>query len=246
MSGSEQPIIGKDQRLHKFLMRTPGGRLTRIKLNILMCIGMFVGIFVPFVFWVLLGGLGMALGFLVASANFFIGLWVLSYPQYSQAALMFILAYLAVWVYANMVLSRYERLAKERIDKIENEGSPSIDDILEKAILLQYFLNENNQSLEALRHSLSMQGGNALLWYLSAAGLVRMKAYPDVLRALDRATEAFPDRKLLKMINQLRKLAQKKTATQKAAPSEYCTHCGHSFASEDAFCPNCGAKRQLP
>ena len=43
--------------------------------------------------------------------------------------------------------------------------------------------------------------------------------------------------------DQLAQAIEQLKATQMGAPSERCSHCGHSVAIGDTFCPNCGTKQ---
>ncbi|MBC8236587.1 tetratricopeptide repeat protein [bacterium] len=123
--------------------------------------------------------------------------------------LPFVLSYIGSWAYANVVFSRYRKLAKQRIADSEKESSPTTNDILEKGVLL-LMLARKPQALAALKSVLEMEGGDAFLWNLGGLALSNMKMYPEALTALDKATKASPDDRLLKKIKRNRKLPQKK------------------------------------
>jgi len=119
------------------------------------------------------------------------------------------LSYIASWAYANVVFSRYRKLANQRIADIEKESSSTTNDILEKGVLL-LILAHKPQALETLKSALAGEGGDAFLWNLGGFALSQMKMYSEALTAFDRATEASPDDRLMKRIKRNRKRAQKK------------------------------------
>jgi tetratricopeptide (TPR) repeat protein len=123
--------------------------------------------------------------------------------------LPFVLSYIASWAYANVVLSRYRKLSRQRVAEIEKESSPTTNNLLEKGVLL-LMLSRKPQALESLKSALAGEGGDAFLWSLGGIALGQMKMYSEALTAFDRATEASPDDRLMKRIKRYRKLAQKK------------------------------------
>lgn len=221
-------MIGKNKGLHNYVKR--GGALSYLTLNMWIAIAVvplwfnlhvafgivvwpiFMGLLAS-VYYILLGRTGIIFGVLLYAVAHFSVRWAVIAD--SVAWLPFVIAFailisIGAWVYANMIFSRYKKIARQRISQIEKESFSSTDEILEKGILLQAVLGQKSASLEALEHSLSMEGGDALLWYLGAIVLGRMKRYSEELKALDRAVTASPDEKLTKQIEKLNKSVQKR------------------------------------
>jgi tetratricopeptide (TPR) repeat protein len=123
--------------------------------------------------------------------------------------LPFMLSYIASWAYANVVLSRYRKLSRQRVAEIEKESSPTTDNLLEKGVLL-LMLSRKPQALEAIKSALTREGGEAFLWNLAGIVLSNMKMYSEAKTAFDKATETSPDDRLLKKIKRNLKLVQKK------------------------------------
>jgi hypothetical protein len=123
--------------------------------------------------------------------------------------LPFMLSYIGFWAYANVIFSRYRKLAKQRVADIEKESSPTTDNLLEKGVLL-LMLSRKPQALEAIKSALTREGGEAFLWNLAGIVLSNMKMYSEAKTAFDKATETSPDDRLLKKIKRNLKLVQKK------------------------------------
>ncbi len=224
--GGETEMIGKNKGLHNYIRR--GGVLSRLTLNVwmaiavvLLCVALNTVLGIAFllmvplvtVYFILLWRTGAVLGVLICVVTWFpvrVGIVTHNPSLLSFAVPFAIVIYIGAWVYANTIFSRYEKLARQRVSEIEKESSASVDAILEKGILLQAILGRNSDSLEILECALSMQGGDALLWYLGAIALGRMKRYPEELKALNRAISASPDEKLTKQIERLKKSVQRR------------------------------------
>lgn len=221
-------MIGKNKGLHNYVKR--GGALSYLTLNMWIAIAvvpLWFNLHVAFgilvwpifmsllasVYYILLGRTGIIFGVLLYAVAHFSVRWAViadSVAWFPFVIAFAILISIGAWVYANMIFSRYKKIARQRISQIEKESFSSTDEILEKGILLQAVLGQKSASLEALEHSLSMEGGEALLWYLGAIVLGRMKRYSEELKALDRAVTASPDEKLTKQIEKLNKSVQKR------------------------------------
>lgn len=180
-----------------------------------------LGAYVGLAFGTALQLISFMIGFSLAKTKFGLGLVISAFVIFFIVVLTplielpflpflpFMLSYIASWVYANVVFSRYRKLARQRVAEIEKESSSTTNDLLEKGVLL-LMLSRKPQALETLKSALAREGGDAFLWNLGAFALSQMKMYSEALTAFDRATEASPDDRLMKRIKRNRKLAQKK------------------------------------
>lgn len=105
-------------------------------MNVTMFIGLVILILLPWVFHKLArGGLGCA---------YFVSVVVLAwFGKFGGEVILGLLGfliYIVSWVHANAILSKYERLAKERIAEIDRGGG-DVDGQLEKALLTHKVLD---------------------------------------------------------------------------------------------------------
>jgi tetratricopeptide (TPR) repeat protein len=204
-------MIGKNKELHDYVAYATG--ISRVELNVMAAIGVVI-------FGWLLGAAYERLGKRILAWGLVIALIVLliwsGVARSEVASLLVIVLYIAAWVYANMILSRYEAMARQRVAEIDQESSPTTNDLLEKGVLLHKVLRQNDRAREALKPALAMQGGDSFLWYLGGVALSNVKSYPEALAAFDRAAglwtddEFWADDKIMKQIKKHRKVARKK------------------------------------
>ncbi|MGD0353740.1 MAG: tetratricopeptide repeat protein [Dehalococcoidia bacterium] len=231
-------MIGNNKSLHNYLARRWIRRVPELLLfNVFMGIGFLVVIASPFIpVTATTGWAAFTLAFIRATSNvlaiillsfvyldllgwrgflagILMGIVVLVYNYNATSPTIYVTAwlfYIIFWVYMNIDYIKYKRLAKERIDAIAEEASPSIDQTLEKGILQQIILRQNERAIATLRPVLSVEGGDALLWYLTGVAFANMKMYSEALSAFDKAMEASPDAKTVSKINRSRRIARRR------------------------------------
>lgn len=133
-----------------------------------------------------------------------------SYLLFRLSVITYIAIHIGFWIYANRILSRYHRLARQRITEIEKERPVNVNNVLEKGILLAKPLNTKDPSFQSLKSALSMQGGHGLLWNLAGIILTDMTKYAQAIQAFDRAGQTSFDKGLVKKIEMKKKLAKRK------------------------------------
>lgn len=232
-------MIGDNKALHNYLARQGIKRVpTLLLINVLMGVGFLAVIASPFipstatskwsafasgvvrgvsdvfavafpatVYSILFGLLWGCFVFIIMAIIVFGGIYSATNPA------MYIpvwLVYVVAWVYVNFVHAKYRRLARERVDAITEETSPTIDHTLEKGILQQTVLWQNERATSTLRSALSMEGGDALLWYLTGIALANMRMYSGALSAFDKAMEASPDAKIISQIRNKQRIVRRR------------------------------------
>ena len=209
-------VIGKNKELHDYVANATG--ISRVELNVMAAIGVVIFGWLLGMAYERLGKRILAWGLVIALIVLLIlGTAVASSQEAgSPAMLLYIAVYITAWVYANMILSRYQAMAKQRVAEIDQESSPTTNDVLEKGVLLHKVLRQNDRAREALKPALDMEGGDSLLWCLAGVALGDVKVYPEALAAFDRAAglwtddRFWADDKIMKQIKKHRKVARKK------------------------------------
>lgn len=234
-----EEMIGNNPILHKYITRQGIQRFPMLVLiNVLMGIGFLAVIASPFipatamskwgafasgavrgtsdvfafafpsaVYFILFGWLGGCLTAIIMAVVVFGGIYSSVNPaMYVPVWLVYIIG----WTYVNFMYSKYTRVAKEKIDIIAKEASPKIEHILEKGILQQIILWQNEPAVVTLKLALSMEGGDALLWYLAGVAFANMKMYSEALTAFDKAMEASPDAKIIGQIRRSQRTVQRR------------------------------------
>lgn len=213
-------MIGGSQELNKYVLKTPEKGLSHKGLNIMCFIGLFI--FPP-----LLSGAFEYLGKRM-KGNFFlvavvvvpiIALFVITIitpmGEISIGLIWFIIyafIYIIGWINANVVLSRYQSSARERIAQIDKlSGGPlAIDAVLEKGLLQSKVLSDRETAAVTLVHALQMPGGDALLLHMAGFGLFLNKRYAEAKQFFDRALSSTNDVVLIKRVTRMQAKVEKK------------------------------------
>ncbi len=130
------------------------------------------------------------------------------------------IVYLAGWVHVNMLLSRYQSLARKRIEAIEKVPAEqlTIDELMEKGILKARVLRQSDQAMADFSDALQLPGGTPQLLLNVGVQLFEAKNFSCAKKFLERALERTTDNKLKKIITR-----QKKKAEKRCAPGETCS-----------------------
>src|SRR4030042_5975657 len=230
-------LIGNNKSLHNYLSRQRIRKVYPIVLfNVLLGIGFLIVISSRFISETSTScSTAFILAFVQSIINFsaiaflvfayfdFIGWWTI---LVGTVLMLFLLLstdyptnpafYIPVWlvygislIFLNIQFAKFKRLANGRIDEIEQETPPNTELILEKGVLQQIILWQNEHAVATLRPVLSMEGGSALLWYLAGVAFANMKMYSEALSAFDKAMEASPDAKIISQIRRSQRTVQR-------------------------------------
>jgi hypothetical protein len=120
--------------------------------------------------------------------------------------------YIGAWVHANLLLSRYQADAQERIAAIDGGAAPGPDGALEKGILLHKVLGQKDQAVEVLARAQGVEGADPVLLNLAGAALCGSKRFPEAGRLFDAARPRAKDPALITQIERNQALVAKKTA----------------------------------
>lgn len=194
------PLMNED--LKHYLLTAPG--ISRVGLNVLAGIGLFI-------FGWLIGVVFSKLGKGKTGWTYLIPIIILfaAGRENPELAAVAGLLYLIAWIHANILLSRYQSLANERVAVIDQQGS-GIDATLEKGLILNKVLRETTQAVDVLNEALMMQGGDPQL--LNGAGVIMFQnsRYREASQFFDRALLAAKDDSLIGIIKKNLAAAQKK------------------------------------
>jgi hypothetical protein len=198
-------MIDGNQELNNYVLKAPG--LGRKGLNIMYVLGVFACMWLsPVVVFHMLGKnkLGwfypiitvIPMGFCLAFSE--VGI---SGIPLATASILAILMYVTGWVHANIVLSRYQANARERIAQIDRlpGGQLAIDAILEKGVLQSKVLADG-EAAATLCKALELPGGDAQLLNLAGVGLFASKRYAAAHQFFARALSIARDDALIKQI----------------------------------------------
>lgn len=190
-----------DEELEEYLLTSPG--TSRLALNAVCLLGAFVcGWLIVVVFARLRR---TALGFLYAVPMF--GLFVAGAQSIPVCLILALAIYLMAWIHANVLLSRYQAAARERIallDRVRDESRVA-DDLLERGLLEAKVLRDRGRATSDFAGALALPGGDARLCNLS--GLEALRAgHRELARSLfDRALETAAEPRQIDVIQRNRK-----------------------------------------
>ncbi|MFA6001676.1 MAG: DUF4328 domain-containing protein [Thermoleophilia bacterium] len=218
-------MFGGSQELNKYVLDTPGQGLSRKALNIYCLIGFF-----SFAF--LLGSAFIALGKKMQGWLYIVAIYVFPFPVLFVIAEIWPISvdavgllwlciavpmYIFGWIHANVVLSRYEASALERIAQIDRVSKSllTIDAVLEKGLLQSKVLREREVATVTHTNALQMPGGDALLLFLAGYGLFLNKRYAEAKPFFDRAMSSTNDFALIKRIKRMQTKVGKKLGLAK-------------------------------
>lgn len=199
-------MIGKSEELNNYVLKAQG--LSRAGLNV-MC---FIGVFI--FGWLLI----VAFDFLGKKGK---GWWygipiiiILVSARRGAGELYFLapIIYIAGCIHANLVLSRYESLAKQRISEIDGiqPDDQTTDVLLERGLLKSKVLRQTEKALGDLTEAIQLPGGDPQ--YLNVAGLQfsAAKRFKEAKQFFDRALELTTEKTLTKQIQKNQKFVEKR------------------------------------
>lgn len=132
------------------------GLISRTSLNVTAFIGVFIFGWLITIVFDRLGKKGLGWGYFILCGFFAAGSVQIN-PAFGLIAA---LIYIGAWIHANIILSRYHSLARERIQEIDRIKPPEIDSQMEKGLLLFRTLRDKQQAAEVLVNALVLPSGN--------------------------------------------------------------------------------------
>lgn len=124
---------------------------------------------------------------------------------------IFLSSYVIGWIHANVILSRYQSNAQDRIDQLDrlSKDQRTANTIMEKAILQSKVLS-NSGATAALTKALQKQGGDAQLLNLAGEAMFAEKRYSETKQFFDSALSNAKDDALIARIKKNQSKSEKK------------------------------------
>lgn len=192
--------------LANYMLKAQG--ISRSGLNIMCFIGVFIFGWLLVVAFNQLGKKGIGWLYIVP----IIFLLVLSGKDMAELGLIAPIIYIAGWIHANVVLSRYKSLAKQRIAEINRTPSSqhTADALLERGLLEAKVLRQTDQAMSDLTNVLQLSGGDPQLLNLAGVQFSGAKRFGEAKKFFDRALETTKDEALVNQIKKNQAFAEKR------------------------------------
>jgi hypothetical protein len=204
-------MFGGNKELNHYVMDTTG--IGRKGLNIMCFIGIFIFGWLLAIVFDELGKKGKGWFYIVP----IIGILVISRQSETILGILAPIIYIIGWIHANLILSRYQSLARKRIMEIDSFPEPRIDEILEKGILFNKVLRDAFSADNALEKAVSMPGGSSTLLNMAGVTLMSRKKDTEAIAFFNRALSVSQEAKERELIEKNRKLAQVRIEKKKKA-----------------------------
>lgn len=193
-----------NDELRHYLVAASG--IGRTGLNVMAGIGVFIFGWLIAIIFSNLGKGGRGWAYMIP---YFI-LITAGRSEVPALAVLGLVIYIAGWVDANMVLSRYQSAARDRIAKIDHYGSIGADMLLEKGILLHKVLGEKQLAVDVLKGAIRTTGGDPDFLNIAGVVMVADEQYREAIEFFDRALASTNREGLIKQIKKNRSSAEKK------------------------------------
>jgi tetratricopeptide (TPR) repeat protein len=199
-------MIGKNEELDNYVLKAQG--ISRVGLNIMCFIGVFIFGWLLAVAFEQLGKKGK--GWLYVIPIIF--LLVVSRQGAGELALIATIIYIAGWIHANIILSRYESLAKQRISEIDRipPSDLTADVLLERGLLRSKVLRQTEKALADFASAIQLPGGDPQLLNLAGGQYKAAKRFNEAKQFFDKALELTTDEALVKQIQKNLKFVEKR------------------------------------
>lgn len=189
-------MLGKNPQLDDYLLNAPG--IGRAALNLKCALGIVVLGWLMVVAFEQLGRKFQGWFYALPYAAIVIFL-VRERPVFVLAALA---VYAAGWVHANLMLSRVESLARQRLAELDR-ADPSTHDadlLLERGVLAAKVMQQDDRAREDFAAALRHPGGDAQLLALAGVLASRSERYALARQCFERAQQTATDPKLREQI----------------------------------------------
>jgi len=187
-----------------------GGGISRKALNIMAIIGLFIFGWLITIAFDLLGKGKQGWGYFKALlAALIIGRFFAP-----PVGILAVIIYITACIHANLLLSRYKSLARERIAEIDSQGDV-IDTEIEKGLLFYRVIGNRETGIGFCRKALQMQGGDPFLLNLAGVIMSHYKQYREAGEFFDRVLASTKDEALIKQARENHNYVNKKIAKQR-------------------------------
>jgi len=188
-----------------------GGGISRKALNIMAITGLFIFGWLITIAFDLLGKGKQGWGyFKVLLAALIIGRFFAP-----PVGILAVIIYITACIHANLLLSRYKSLARERIAEIGNQGEINIDTEIEKGLLFYRVIGNRETGISFCRKALQMQGGDPFLLNLAGVIMSHYKQYKEAGEFFDRVLASTKDEAMIKQARENHNYVNKKIAKQR-------------------------------
>lgn len=200
-----KPVFGGNAELRGYVMHASG--ISRLGLNITCFIGVFIfGWLLAMVFDLL--GKGKKGWMYVVPI---IILAIMAKQGEPGLAILPLVIYMVGWIHANLVLSHYRRLARQRIATIDDQETVPTEDLLEEGLLFSKVLSDKQSARQALIAALSRpDGGSADLFNRAGVAILAARQPADAIKFFDRALSLSTNSAEAEQIKKNRAVAVKK------------------------------------
>lgn len=194
------------EELNNYVLKAQG--ISRSGLNIMCFIGVFIFGWLLAVAFDQLGKKGKGWGYLVP----IIFIVAISRQGTAELGVIAPIIYVIGWIHANVVLSRYQSFAKQRIAEIDQTPSSlqSLDVLLERGLLEAKVLHQTDQAMSDFTNVLQQPGGDPQMLNLAGVQLSKAKRFREARQFFDRALETANDQALVKQITKNKASAEKR------------------------------------
>jgi hypothetical protein len=199
------PMFDRNNEIKKYIFNHPPATVTRTWLNTMCGIGVFVFGWLLSLVFDYLGKKGLGWAYIIPVLFCF----VLAAEAFPPIGLLGTCVYIAGWIHANTILTRYQRFAERRIQQLESEQS--VDAILERGLLLHKVMGKMDDGAQFFAEACNMQGGDARLLYQAGVALATKKHFQPASILYQRAASRTRDAVLKKRINAAIKQLQKQS-----------------------------------
>jgi hypothetical protein len=191
-------MIGGSQELNDYILKSEG--LTRRGLNIMCLVGLFIFGWLLLVTFDVLNRKKQGWLYILPCLMLLLGSRFGDNPLGLLAAGI----YGVGWLHANVILSRYQRGARARLERIGQlpPEQQSADVILEKGLLESKVLGDAGAGGATFSRALSMPGGEAKLFNLAGMAMLSYKRYAEAKQLFDRALADTGDEALIELVTQ--------------------------------------------
>lgn len=188
-------MLGGTQELNDYILKAQG--ISRKGLNIIIFIGVFLFGWLLAVAFDMLGKKGTGWCYLIP----LIVILAMSRHNASEIAVAAPIIYVAGWIHANVVLSKYQSVSRNRISEITSIPVEQLtaDLLLEKGILQHKVLRESEASVETLKQALALPvGSSPQLLNIPGSSMLSEKHYAEAKQFFDKALLNATDATLIK------------------------------------------------
>ncbi len=201
-------MFRKNKEIYNYIVNARG--ISRPVLNIVAFIGFFIHNWIIGVLFYCLGKLRLGLAYSLPIACLYFAIVLTESTWEGSLSAVLLILYIISWIHANVILSRFQSIARQRIAEINSQVDLNINALLEKAVLLYKVLRRGPQAVEILLDALSMPGGDPLLLYYSGVILRENQFHRKASEFYDRASQRVEDESLMRKIEHDRALNERR------------------------------------